>query len=1497
MLLKKAKKIAAVAMAAALMLQCGVTGLAEEGQVQETAAEAVQTQAAPEPPQTETVTEVPTEKAAESPQTEKATEAPTEKATEAPQSQAATEAPQTQAATEAAQTQAATEAPQTQAATEAPQTQAAAEAPGTEAEKKDQSEKKKKKKEEKTKLSERENDGKKMTSSELVSGLDKVLPYVFAAGQVEGPEDILKDQNLLEDEEGSQAVSSLEDFSVKLANGVSSSDVKILNIYADENGELDTAQLEKAFDGKTIDVTKQYCVVNVIADSPDQTLNFSGYEMVLSGKTVTYKDASQAGDIIYNFAAMDGEDYTDYKGTLILANGSGLQGTFLAPKASVLVQSDLAGSVYAAEVTVGESVSTLLQISFAMAREAEQSGTDAEAEEPLHTEAEGGNAGASDHETETIQEVSGELSSDLQEGTEDLQIDMQEETEVQTETAETEMEVVEVDTEAVETGTEAVEIPTETAETQTGEEELIVAQEDSAEEAVYYSGEPAQNLSVVLKDASTSNPVASGNVAVKAAADILTPEGAVAIKKGGEVAAPQSAADGADVNIGEKLQPLGRYYLEISALPSEYLGISRIYFSVNEQGETVIDSAGASQAVLSGGKMTVSLYKTTEAPDGSVVLSVVKQGSTDPVSGATFTVKNESGAVIRDGSGNPAYFIAYAGSPVILTGLAAGNYILSQLTTEAGYQIANDTPFTVTAASSTPVTVENAAESGAGITVSAGARYDKVVLTAAPGMKETFHVALFAGGSRVSQVKELIFAPDAKTSDPLYFGKLPAGTYQAVAVNEWGEVLTDLPYEVEASSSLVTVVESDTEKNAVLSFDYKTGSYPADDFYYYAQIALTKSVYGRDGNPLATEETFYLTLQDENSKTPENLYDSTGKGGTPGAVVTAFPLAFAMNNSAALTQNYYLKMTAAEKTYTLTETDAAGRDITADSGFAYAVTCQPESVITVSCSEEPGTGAAKVTRVTAENRLNDSLVSFRVVDEAGNNLPGAVLVLKNSSGSAIKVNGKDLYTSEASDTILKNALKDGNTYYLSEITAPDGYTPAADVEFTVKKGTLTEVVLVNKKTTATEYSITATKQVYAGKHQVYAYDNTSKTYAKSGAYTFYAALFSDAKCTKKVSNVQTITVEGLSGTTTFQNLKHGNTYYIAETTKYGIPRKNTSTLTIQYSDDGKIHLTEKNQTTTIMNVYSGLPQGYRYTGTLTLTKKVTDSTGAAVKVTDTFYAGIFRKSDYSDKPTVVKLSLENASSVSVKRRIVLSGSSDLTYYIAEVDASGNRLGDSSDFDYTITVDKPQATIAKSSNTSVTITNKQKTLSSKVTLYITKRVYDGSSPKKVNTTFYAGLFKDAQFTKAYTKPIALNLKNKSELTLKLSLNLGSAESANIYIAEVDADGKVIKDQKDFGYEVKMVNSTAAFTAEKREVQTILINSVYGSTSSGDWNDILSDDNNYMGGSGYVSDNGEASEYTGDPVKTGDNTPVLPALILMIAALAVTAECVYRRKKAR
>ena len=1448
------KKLAASVLTAAMLLQqCGMTTLAEEAQTQ--AETQIQTQAETPAPETQ------------APQTE--TSAPE---TQAPQTE--TSAPETQAP------QTETSAPETQALqteTSAPETQA----PQAETEKATEKETEKKKEKE-TEASDRVNDGKKIEESTITSGLGSVRTKLFAADSVTLP-DTLKEQVgadwILDGADGKAVVDGLSGLSKTLANGQSTSKVEVINLYADKDGKLDTKQLEKLYKNKVIDVTDQYFVVNIIAAKKDQTLSFSGYAMTNKGQNVSYTKATQAGDILYNFATLEKGKYQAFEGTVNLSSGSGLQGTFLAPKAAVTVGSDLSGAVYAKKVTVADGVQKLLRVAYIKGAK-DETETEAVTETATETESDT-EAQATEKETETEAQTEQVTEAQTAGATE---AQTEQVTEAQTEGLTIETEVVTEVPEQSETAAEAESEPAETSEEEsTVDLDAGIALTSLGRELMWYS-QTGVKLSVKFADAKAAAAVLSGGEAELHAADtILKPDGSVAY------AADEKVGDTL-TNLGSEEKTLtlnygGSYYLEIKKAPGvdgsaeTYLTPARIYFEVDKQG--VIQMAvGQNLTDWSNGVLTVNAEKQTQA-QVNVVLADADGNAIADAGTSIFVLKDENGAVIYNSNTKasyPLYYISGTGSQLKLSGIPAGTYYLSEVKAPEGYELAGDQEFILTdGGAEQTLTMKHKKKEGTAkvVNVAVQATFTKTLLTKTLLTAENDivnYVALYSDSKlsqRVTEPKAVTFKAGDTTSSNAEFTALTDGTTYYIGLTDAFGEKAGTDYQLSDNAVAAKAAE---DGQAVLDIGYTT--YPDGDYSYQADISVTVQVKDVQGAAYAASDTFYAMLYQDADRTQK---------------VLSTPLTFAMSGTAALTQSTQVKMTKASETFYLAQTDANGTEITnADLNFLYGITYPDltNQALTIVCGQKAA--------ATIQDQLGNSIVMLRLLDAASDKqLPGAKLVIKDAK------TGKAVYSFTTGNKVetLTNKLAAGS-YVLTELTAPGGYSNTADVAFEVKDGQTTDVVMRNASYGKSAHKLTVSMQVYVGDAQVYAKDTTSGTYAKEKRYTYYAALFADKARTQKVSDVKEITVSGLSGSVSFSNLEKG-TYYLAETDEYGNVLSASdihgTECKIEYSDGGKISVSASSAQAVIKNVYSSLPKGYRHTATLTITKKLQTASGEAQTDTKTFYAGIYRKKDFSDTPTVVALNLKNASEASAKRRILLSSSNEVNYYIAEVDKSGKRITDEASFGYTIQVDQPEVTLKGGEEKHVTITNKTRV--SKVTLYLTKKVYEGTSKKAVNETFYAGLFKDPEFTQLYAKPIALQLKNKSEITLKLSLNLGAAAGAKIYVAEVDENGKVVQAGAKFGYDIRVVNATAEFTQEQTEVQSILLNSVYSASSDDNWNKIISRDGNNISGGGIGSgSNGGGGASANGSVQTGDETPILPYVGgLAAAALVLAVLLVAGRRK--
>ena len=323
-------------------------------------------------------------------------------------------------------------------------------------------------------------------------------------------------------------------------------------------------------------------------------------------------------------------------------------------------------------------------------------------------------------------------------------------------------------------------------------------------------------------------------------------------------------------------------------------------------------------------------------------------------------------------------------------------------------------------------------------------------------------------------------------------------------------------------------------------------------------------------------------------------------------------------------------------------------------------------------------------------------VSIRKMDITGQNeVAGARLLLKDKEGNVIE---SWMSTTEAH--VFEKKLIAGETYTLAEVTAPSGYEVAADITFTVNKdGTVSvdgkavdgnEIILKDETTpVGEEGKLVVSKLVtFQGKNQAV-------------NRTFYVALFSDADCTKKVSNVKELKCEGAwSAYTVFEHLKNG-TYYVAETDEDGNKLESSEACKIE-GNGTKCEITPTQKTAYAVIENQLLVPGDDFLNTvhnLTITKNVTlDGNPISEKYSGTFYVSLFTDPYYTNRIGDVKtLQIQNGKSTSV----TFTDLADGTYYVAETDKDGNPV-ENTDFGFDVSYDSDITVTFTEQNTDATL---------------------------------------------------------------------------------------------------------------------------------------------------------------------------------------------------
>ena len=541
-----------------------------------------------------------------------------------------------------------------------------------------------------------------------------------------------------------------------------------------------------------------------------------------------------------------------------------------------------------------------------------------------------------------------------------------------------------------------------------------------------------------------------------------------------------------------------------------------------------------------------------------------------------------------------------------------------------------------------------------------------------------------------------------------------------------------------------------------------------------------------------------------------------------------------------------------EKTDSVTETETitVNNDKAAAADLKDVYTAIGNLVITKTVS-------GGVTREEAEGALK---FEVRKLDESGK-----VIGYLDKDGNVVKnavqlTIGDGFVTTDGGKTYTKTftGIETGSYKVVETNAVIDGY-------FFEESQSVTETATTVSKNTSAAADL---KDVYVKKIKISKVDVTNQKEI-AGAHI----VILDSK-----GNV----VEEWDSTTTPHEVKKltpGETYTLRETVApkgYSV----TADTTFVLNDDGTVKYSGNTRTSdgVLLVEDAKAPAG---TGSVKVTKYTLKNNGAFKVVSQTFYTALFSDSALTKRVSDIKpIVLQNAYTTEVTFTNLPFG----TYYVAETDATGKPYTKSATVtNVSITNGTAQISgVNPTANAIIKNTVAEGVLGAYVSVNLTvnkKVVGTNGKANKVKDTFYFALYSDKNFTNQI----------RGTSIQKVTLNNASSGSAvfrdlpytdEIYVAEVDKNGKLVSGKKGFSYSVSYSGNGLTYARADGGVITV--------TNKGGDKAGANRDKDQQGDQGAAGAQRNA-------VRTGDQSPILPLMITMLIAAAAVIFLLFTRRR--
>ena len=553
-------------------------------------------------------------------------------------------------------------------------------------------------------------------------------------------------------------------------------------------------------------------------------------------------------------------------------------------------------------------------------------------------------------------------------------------------------------------------------------------------------------------------------------------------------------------------------------------------------------------------------------------------------------------------------------------------------------------------------------------------------------------------------------------------------------------------------------------------------------------------------------------------------------------------------------------------TYTLRETVAPD---------GYAITTDTTFVL----NEKGEIDTSKTTTTMKDGVLlvEDAPIHFTVNKvELGNGaeVEGAELTVYDKDGNVV-----DTWTSKKGETHdFGKYLTAGETYTLKETVAPDGYTYASDIEFTVNKdGSISTNAVSTKDEQGNIVYLVEDAPIHF---------NVNKVELGSGEEVEGAEI----TVFDKDGNVVDSWISKKGETHDFGNkLKAGETYTLRETVAPD-GYKYASDIVFTVETDGTITTNAKTTTDEDGNVVYLVEdeKSNGVEGVVAVTKHLTNNGEAIGAVDQTFYVALYADEECTEMVSEIKaVEFKNASSSTVEFTGLDVGR---TYYVSEVDQEGEIIsaGVVNDVIFTAEFENGNEAVVseEGGRTIVTFDNEFMEIPDgfykEAEITITKVLLgkDGEV-KNSDQVFYAGIFDDPNFENlsqnVEANIIALDLAGGSSVSETITVGVLPGESYELYITEVDENGVPVSRDAVYKYIVSQDTEQVVLSEESLRASVTITNK----------------EKEVAAPTPTITPTPQPEQKTG--VKTGDDTPIDVYVMLLGAAILAVFAVVRKRRE--